>query len=68
MILALVIIFTILLAISVPIAFAIGIACCASLALFSDIPLAAIPHKMVNGIDNFVFLAIPLFLLAGRLG
>ena len=67
MILALVIVFTILVAISMPIALAIGIACCVSLALFSDIPLATIPHKMVNGIDNFVFLAIPLFLLAGRL-
>ena len=67
MILALVIVFTVLVAISMPIALAIGIACCLSLALFSEIPLAAIPHKMVNGIDNFVFLAIPLFLLAGRL-
>lgn len=67
MIPAMVIVFTILVAISMPIALAIGIACCISLALFSDIPLAAIPHKMVNGIDNFVFLAIPLFLLAGRL-
>ena len=67
MILALVIAFTILVAISMPIAMAMGIACCLSLMLFSEIPLAAIPHKMVNGIDNFVFLAIPLFLLAGRL-
>ncbi len=67
MIPALVLIFTVLVAISMPIALAIGIACGVSLALFSDIPLATIPHKMVNGIDNFVFLAIPLFLLAGRL-
>ncbi|MEN6425212.1 MAG: TRAP transporter large permease subunit [Phycisphaerales bacterium] len=67
MILALVIFFAILVAISMPIALAIGVACCISLAAFSDIPLAAIPHKMVAGIDNFVFLAIPLFLLAGRL-
>jgi tripartite ATP-independent transporter DctM subunit/tripartite ATP-independent transporter DctP family solute receptor len=67
MILALVILFAILVAVSMPIALAIGIACCISLTLFSDIPLAAVPHKMVNGIDNFVFLAIPLFLLAGRL-
>ncbi len=67
MILALVVSFAVLVAISMPIALAIGIACCISLAVFSDIPLAVIPHKMVTGIDNFVFLAIPLFLLAGRL-
>ena len=67
MILSLVLIFTVLVSVSMPVAFAIGIACAASIVLFSDIPLAAIPHKMVNGIDSYVFLAIPLFLLAGRL-
>ncbi|HNS21582.1 MAG TPA: TRAP transporter large permease subunit [Sedimentisphaerales bacterium] len=66
MILTLVIFSAILVAISTHVALAIGIGCCVSLAVFSDIPLAAIPHKMVNGIDRFVFLAIPLFLLAGR--
>jgi tripartite ATP-independent transporter DctM subunit len=36
-------------------------------AIFGDLPLASIPHKMVNGIDSYVFIAIPLFLFAGRL-
>ncbi len=67
MILALVVFFAVLVAISMPIALAIGIACCLSLAVFSDVPLTVIPHKMVAGIDNFTFLAIPLFLLAGKL-
>ena len=67
MIWALVIIFVVLVAISMPIAYALGAACTAAMLLFSDIPLTAIPHKMVNGIDTYVFLAIPLFLLAGRL-
>jgi len=66
-ILALVILSAALVAISMPVALAIGVACCISLAAFSDIPLAAIPHEMVTGIDNSVFLAIPLFVLAGRL-
>ncbi len=50
-----------------PIAIALGVAAMVAITVASDIPLAAIPHKMVNGIDSYVFLAIPLFLLAGRL-
>lgn len=49
------------------VAFALGIACACAMIIFGDIPLAAIPHKLVNGIDSYVFLAIPLFLLAGNL-
>jgi tripartite ATP-independent transporter DctM subunit len=67
MVLILVLVFTILVAISTPIAFSLGIACSITIFLYTDMPLAAIPHKMVNGIDNYVFLAIPLFLLAGNL-
>lgn len=53
--------------ISMPIAFALGMACAGAMLLTGDISLAAIPHKLVNGVDNYVFLAIPLFLLAGNL-
>jgi tripartite ATP-independent transporter DctM subunit len=67
MILAIVLVFVGLVALDTPVAFAIGIAVAAALALFSDIPLIALPHKMVTGIDIYVLLAIPLFLLAGRL-
>ncbi|MBN1997187.1 TRAP transporter large permease [candidate division KSB1 bacterium] len=67
MILSLILIFTFLVAISMPIAFALGISVSVILLIYTDIPLVAIPHKMVNGIDSYVFLAIPLFLLAGRL-
>ena len=67
MILFLILVFAGLVAISTPIAFAIGIACSAAIILYGGVSLAAIPHKMVNGIDSYVFLAIPLFLLAGRL-
>jgi len=67
MIWTLIIVFFLLAALRMQIAFALGMACAVALIFFSDIPLAAIPHKMVNGIDSYVFLAIPLFLLAGNL-
>lgn len=67
MILCLTLVFTVLVALSMPIAYAMGMAVCVAILCFSDIPLAVIPHKMVAGIDAYVFLAIPLFLLAGRL-
>ncbi len=50
-----------------PIALAIGVSCVGSIALFSDIPMIIIVQRMVTGIDSFVFLAIPLFILAGNL-
>ncbi|MGK7397533.1 MAG: TRAP transporter large permease [Candidatus Cyclobacteriaceae bacterium M3_2C_046] len=50
-----------------PIAIALAVATMLTLLLFTEIPLAAIPHRMVNMLDSYVFLAIPLFLLAGRL-
>jgi tripartite ATP-independent transporter DctM subunit len=67
MLLALVICFIVLACFRTPIAIALGIAASLALLIFGDIPLAAVPHKMVNGIDSYVFIAIPLFLFAGRL-
>jgi len=63
----LVICFLVLAVLRMPVAIALGVATMITLVLFTDIPLAAIPHKMVNMIDSYVFLAIPLFLFAGRL-
>jgi len=31
------------------------------------VPLSAVPQKMVNGVDSFEYLAVPLFILAGEL-
>ncbi|NJN25909.1 MAG: TRAP transporter large permease [Cyclobacteriaceae bacterium] len=50
----------------VPIAFALGLASLAYL-LGSDIPLAVIPLKLYSGIDVFVLLSIPGFILAGNI-
>jgi tripartite ATP-independent transporter DctM subunit len=67
MLATLIICFVILAIFRMPIAIALGSAAMMAIWFFSDIPMAAVPHKMVNGIDSYVFLAIPLFLMAGKL-
>lgn len=67
MVWTLIVVFFLLTTLRMQIAFALGIACMVACFFFGQIPLTAVPHKMVNGIDSYVFLAIPLFLLAGNL-
>ncbi|MDT8902911.1 TRAP transporter large permease [Anaeroselena agilis] len=54
------------LAIGVPIAFALGLSSLVYL-LFTDIPINIIPQRMFSGIDSFVLLCVPGFVLAGNL-
>ena len=49
-----------------PIAFSLGFSCLIYL-LFKGIPLIIIPMKMYSGIDVFVLLSIPGFIIAGNL-
>jgi tripartite ATP-independent transporter DctM subunit len=56
-----------LIAIHTPIAFAVGLACVVYLVLKNDIPLVVVPHRAVSGMDSFLLLALPLFVLAGDL-
>lgn len=49
-----------------PIAFSLGLSCLAYL-LVSGTPLIVLPMKMYSGIDVFVLLSIPGFILAGNL-
>lgn len=61
-----VIAFAILLIIGVPISISIGASAvlgCLSL----DYPLMVIGQKMVTGVDSFLLIAVPLFILAGNL-
>ena len=51
----------------VPVAFSIGVTAMANLMIKGDIPLTIMVQRMVNGLDSFPFLAIPLFILAGQL-
>ncbi|KUO73055.1 MAG: C4-dicarboxylate ABC transporter permease [Clostridia bacterium BRH_c25] len=59
--------FFLLILLSVPIGFAIGIATLIALALFSDIPLVLITQNAIAGCDSFPLMAIPFFILAGNL-
>jgi len=51
----------------VPVAFSIGLTALSNLMIKGDLPLTIMVQRMVNGLDSFPFLAIPLFILAGQL-
>lgn len=59
--------FLILLALNTPVAFALGMTSLAYLLLEGTIPLGIMVQRMVRGVDSFVILAVPLFILAGAL-
>ena len=59
--------FFVLLAINVPVAFCMSLACIFSLLWKGTIPISTVTLKFHSGIDTFPFLAIPLFILAGGL-
>lgn len=59
--------FFILMLLTVPIGYSIGIATLITLVTVSDIPLVMIAQNAVAGVDSFPLLAIPFFMLAGNL-
>jgi len=67
LVLVLVAVLIALIALNSPIAIAVGGACVIYLILKHDIPLVVVPHRIVGGMDSFLLLAIPLFILAGDL-
>jgi tripartite ATP-independent transporter DctM subunit len=58
--------FLILIFVGVPVAFSLGISSTVYL-FISDIPLSIVAQKMYAGIDSFVLICIPGFILAGNL-
>jgi tripartite ATP-independent transporter DctM subunit len=48
-----------------PIVFAVGVVSAIYAGYIAEVPLAIIPQQLISGIDSFVLLAIPLFLLTG---
>jgi len=50
---------------SVPVAFSLGLAALIYV-IFSDLPLMLVIQRMIYGMDNFILLAIPFFMLAGQ--
>ncbi len=68
-VLILVIVFVILLALGVPIAFSIGVAGIVTMLVSIDMLPAytTFAHRMATGLDSFALLAIPFFVLAGNI-
>lgn len=66
MALVLFLIFVGLLLLGFPVAFSLGLSSLVYL-LVKGIPLSIIPQKMYSGIDSFVLLCIPAFIVAGNL-
>lgn len=60
-------IFIIFMLIGIPIAFVIGIVALVGIMNIPYIPEVTVPAKMLNGINSFVLLAVPLFILAANL-
>jgi tripartite ATP-independent transporter DctM subunit len=58
--------FSVLCAIGVPVAYALGLAAIIG-AIYVDIPLEAVMLKISDGTDDFSLLAIPFFVLAGAI-
>ncbi len=52
---------------NIPIAFSLGMAALAAIVAAPNLPLMALPQRMYHGLDTFTLIAVPLFILAGRL-
>lgn len=59
--------FLVLMLIGIPIAFVIGIVALLGIMDIQYIPELTVPIKMLNGLDSFVLLAVPLFILTANL-
>ena len=59
--------FVVMLAMNVPVAFSMALACLLTLFYQGTVPISTVTLKLYSGIDTFPFLAIPLFILAGGL-
>ncbi len=60
-------IFIVLMFIGVPIAFVIALIALIGISMAPYIPQVTVPMKMFNGLNSFVLLAVPLFILAANL-
>lgn len=58
--------FVLLFLLRVPVTTAIGVACVAALTV-GGYPLSQIPRYMTSGVESFILLAVPFFILAGNL-
>ncbi|WP_163527862.1 TRAP transporter large permease [Halobacillus ihumii] len=63
----LIILFFVLLFSGIPIAVSLGVASVFSVVLFTDVPMSLVIQSMYSSMNNFVMVAVPLFILAGVL-
>ena len=63
----LVTVFIVTMAMGIPISFVFGVSSVVYFVFFSNIPITIIGQQLYNGVDSFVLLAIPFFILAGQL-
>jgi C4-dicarboxylate transporter DctM subunit len=56
-----------LMALNVPVGFALGAATLGGILVIGDLPLMVLAQRMFSGMDSFTLIAIPLFILAGEL-
>ncbi|MDP2769430.1 MAG: TRAP transporter large permease [Giesbergeria sp.] len=59
--------FLLCLVIGVPVAICLGVSSAAYLVFYADIPLVVFSQKIFSGVDSFVLLCIPGFIMAGNL-
>ena len=59
--------FVLLIVLTVPVGYALGIAATLWIILDGTVPLIMIPQRMYAGIDSFPLIAIPFFVLAGKI-
>jgi len=64
---ALVVIFAVTLCIQMPIAICLGTTAMVYLFFYGGVPLSVFPQRMLAGVDSFILLAVPLFILGGAL-
>ncbi len=66
MILLMFVVFALMLVIGVPVIFSLGMGALAYLSTRPDL-MVVVPQRLVSSFENFVFVAIPLFMLAGEI-
>ena len=59
--------FMLLIVLTVPVGYALGLAAALWVVLDGTIPIIMIPQRMYAGIDSFPLIAIPFFILAGKI-
>lgn len=61
------VVFAVTLCIQMPIALCLGSTALVYLSFYGGVPLSVVPQRMLAGVDSFILLAVPLFILGGVL-